>query len=120
MATSVSHRVLVVEDHVDSAEVLAAYLRALGHEVAVAGDAEAALEIARALTPSVVILDIGLPTMDGIELARLLRTSLGPTARLFAASALSDDGVRARARDAGIEHYFVKPLPLAVLAAKLG
>ena len=69
----VSHRILVVDDNLDCAVTLAKLLRYAGHEVQAAHSGLAALELARTCTPDVVLLDIGLPDMDGLEVARRLR-----------------------------------------------
>ena len=69
------HRLLVVDDNQDAAVSLAMLLRLQGHEVRVAHDGPAALEMAKAYPPDVVFLDIGMPGMDGYEVARRLRSS---------------------------------------------
>lgn len=76
-------RILVVDDQVESAVLLARLLRARGHDVAVAHDGPSALDVARAHPPHVVLLDVGLPGMDGVEVARLLREQ-GQDARIVA------------------------------------
>jgi len=109
-------RVLVVDDNVDAAQTLRELLVTLGHESAVAYDGLAALELAGSFKPDIAILDIGLPVMDGYELARKLREQLGPeTPRLIAVTGYGQDADRARAREAGFGQYLVKPIALDAL-----
>ncbi|MDQ6893667.1 MAG: hybrid sensor histidine kinase/response regulator [Acidobacteriota bacterium] len=103
-------RVLVVEDHVDAAEGLAALLRMGEHDVRTAYDAAAALEACETFSPEVVLLDIGLPGMDGYELARHLRRRLGETVVIVALTGFGQDEDRRRSREAGIDEHLLKPL----------
>jgi PAS domain S-box-containing protein len=104
-------RVLVVDDNVDAARTLEAVLRELGHDVAVAHDGPAALRVAREHPPEVVLLDISMPGMDGIELARRLRAQPGLDAVRFAAvTGLGQEADRRRTREAGFDVHLVKPL----------
>ncbi len=113
-------RVLVVDDNVDAAAMLHAYLSELGHEPAIAHDGVAALELVGTFKPEVAVLDIGLPVMDGYELARRLREQLGPeTLRLIAMTGYGQDADRARAAEAGFDHHLVKPVALEMLTALL-
>ena len=107
-----SHRLraIVVDDNVDAADSLADLLRLLGHEVQVAHDGPEGLAAARALRPDVVLLDIGLPGMDGYEVARRLRSDPDFSALLVAVSGYGRDEDRRLSREAGIEHHFVKPI----------
>ncbi len=109
-------RVLLVDDNVDAAESLAMLLRLWGHEVAVAHDGPAALRAAAAQRPQVALLDIGLPGMDGYELARRLRsqTGLGPVV-LVALTGWGQDEDRRRSHEAGFDHHLTKPVELAAL-----
>ncbi len=114
-------RVLVVEDNVDMAESLATLLSAWGHEVHLAYDAASALTIAARARPEVVLSDLGLPGMDGYELARRLRAE--PAFGKVVLVALSGYGRaedQRRALDAGFDHHLVKPPDLARLAELLG
>lgn len=104
------HHVLVVEDHPDSAEVLATFLRSLGHEASIANDGESALELCTRLRPTFAIIDIGLSTMDGFTLARHLRKRFGRELPIVALSAYSTLDYRKRAREAGIDAYLTKPV----------
>ncbi len=109
-------RVLVVDDNADAAEALAGLLRAVGHDVALAPDGPRAIEVARTFHPEVAVLDIGLPVMDGYELAGLLQREVRP--RLIALTGYGQAHDRARARAAGFAHHLVKPVvPERLLAA---
>ena len=110
-------RVLVVDDNLDAAETLADILRELGHTTSVAHDGPTALVAAAAFKPHIALLDIGLPVMDGYELARRLREQpdLRKT-RLFAITGYGQESDRERSRDAGFQEHLVKPIDLAELA----
>jgi signal transduction histidine kinase/DNA-binding response OmpR family regulator len=108
-------RVLVVDDNVDGAESLATLLKLLGHEVHVAHDGPAALRATADVRPEVVFLDIGLPGMDGYEVARRLRRPGRNEALLVALTGYGQDEDRRRSREAGFDHHLVKPVDPAVL-----
>ena len=112
-------RVLVVDDNADAAETIAAYLRLEGHETKVVTDAVEVLGSARVFEPQVVVLDIGLPGLDGYQIARQLRGQ--PQTReafLIAVTGYGRDEDRARAADAGFDCHFVKPAdPVEIQAA---
>lgn len=113
-------RILLVDDNIDAAELLADALRALGHAVAIANDGPAALALAPDFHPEIGLLDIGLPVMDGYELARRLRAQVGDDPlRLIAVTGYGQDADRERSRRAGFEQHFVKPVELAPLAAAI-
>jgi PAS domain S-box-containing protein len=104
-------RILVVDDNHDSARSLARLLRLRGHDVRVAFSGPEALDAARSHEPAFVLLDIGLPGMDGLQVARLLRAE--PCCRLsvlIAVTGYGEDDTRKRARDAGFDHHLVKPV----------
>jgi PAS domain S-box-containing protein len=104
-------RVLVVDDNRDAAESLAMILELTGHEVALAHDGPAALEAAERFTPDLVLLDIGMPGMNGYEVARRLRA--GPQSQCMVLAALTGWGQREdkqRAIDAGFDHHLTKPV----------
>src|ERR1700684_4057678 len=106
MAFGSPPRVLVVEDDGDIADVLQRSLRLEGYEVRIAGDGRAALDEATAFLPDVVILDLGLPKIDGIEVARELRRDDSvPILMLTARDALE---ARVTGLDAGADDYLVK------------
>jgi signal transduction histidine kinase/ActR/RegA family two-component response regulator len=113
-------RILVVDDHHDSGESLATLLRLLGHEVRVVYDGPAALETARTFKPQVGLLDIGMPGMDGVELARRLRAE--PKVEdlvLVALTGYGRDEDRQRSSNAGFDAHLVKPVDVAALNALL-
>lgn len=104
-------RVLIVDDHPDSAASLAELLQVLGHEALAVRDGQAALDAASRLEPQVVLLDIGLPKMDGYAVARALRAEpWGREARLIAVTGWGQDADRARSREAGFDLHLVKPV----------
>jgi signal transduction histidine kinase len=119
-AGAAGRRVLIVEDNADAADSLALLLRALGHEVRVVGDGPAALEAASSFRPDVALLDIGLPEMDGYEVARRLRRdpALGD-AVLVALSGYGQEEDRRRSHAAGFDVHLVKPVDLEGLQALL-
>jgi CheY-like chemotaxis protein len=103
-------RVMVVDDNVDAAQMLAALLEVQGHAVCVEYDAKGALERARRERPDVLLLDIGLPDMDGYELARSLRAQPESVdATLVALTGYGQSQDRKEAEQAGFDHYLVKP-----------
>ena len=111
-----SVRVLVVDDNVDAAESLAVFLQNAGHQARVATDAHMALEQAAAQRPEVVILDIGLPEMDGYELARRLRaTPATGHATFVALTGYGQEQDKLRSIAAGFDHHCVKPANLPQL-----
>jgi signal transduction histidine kinase len=114
-----TNRVLVVDDNLDGAQVLAETLRELGHAVEVAHDGPTALEIARRWKPQIALLDIGLPVMDGYELAGRLRELGGPL-RLVAVTGYGQESDRRRSREAGFAAHLVKPVDLDVLTTVIG
>jgi PAS domain S-box-containing protein len=114
-------RILVVDDNLDSAESLSLLLEFLGAEVQTANDGSAALAAIRSYRPSVVLLDIGLPGMDGYEVARLARElPEGRGATLIALTGWGQEDDRRRSKEAGIDHHLVKPVDLSALEGVLG
>jgi PAS domain S-box-containing protein len=112
--------ILLVDDNVDSAEMMRDLLVALGHTVELAHDGASALALAALRTPNVMILDIGLPDMDGAELARRLRAlpALAHT-RLVAHTGYGAPHDREKTSDAGFDFHLVKPVAMADLQAAL-
>jgi PAS domain S-box-containing protein len=115
-----SRRILVVDDNDDSAQTMAMLLRYWGHEAWVANNGEAGLELARQHQPDCVLLDLGMPGMDGYEVGRRLKedTSLKRTC-IVAMTGWHQDEHRRRTRDAGFDHHLVKPVDPAALQALL-
>ncbi|WP_437718468.1 ATP-binding protein [Sorangium sp. So ce448] len=109
-------RVLIVEDNVDAASTLADALLALGQEVWIAGDGPRALKAAAEHRPDLVLLDIGLPGMDGYEVARRLREAELCSGALIALTGYGQASDRRRAEAAGFDAHFVKPMSLDALA----
>ncbi|WP_437330217.1 ATP-binding protein [Sorangium sp. So ce381] len=109
-------RVLIVEDNVDAASTLADALLALGQEVWIAGDGPRALRAAAEHRPDLVLLDIGLPGMDGYEVARRLREAGLCSGALVALTGYGQASDRRRAEAAGFDAHFVKPMSLDALA----
>ena len=109
-------QILVVDDNQDGAEMLAAALRLHGCDVLVAHDGPAALRIAASHKFAAALLDIGLPVMDGYELAQHLREMDGLSAtKLIAVTGYGQDSDRERALAAGFEQHLVKPVEFATL-----
>ena len=109
-------RVLVVDDNHDAADSLAMLLRVLGADVRVVYDGQSALEAVRECRPSLLLLDIGMPGLDGYEVARQVRAD--PTTRGVTLAALTGWGQiedRRRTREAGFDHHLVKPIDLTSL-----
>ena len=117
-----SNRVLVVDDNRDGALVLAETLRELGYLVEIANDGPSALEIAKRFKPQIALLDIGLPVMDGYELAGQLRelAELHPGIRLVAVTGYGQETDRVRSAKAGFHAHLVKPVDLNVLSNVVG
>jgi CheY-like chemotaxis protein len=115
-AAAPSTRVLVVDDNVDAAETLVTFLEMLGLQATSVHEGNGALAAAQRFGPDVVLLDIGLPGMDGYQVARVLRADpkVG-RARLIALTGWGADTDRRRAMDAGFDHHLTKPVDLSVL-----
>lgn len=104
-------RILVVEDSPELAAGLAGLLRTAGHEVEVAPDGPTAVEAAQARPPDVMLLDIGLPRMDGYEVARRVQEQPGPKRPLLVAvTGRNTDEDRCRSEEAGIDLHLTKPV----------
>jgi PAS domain S-box-containing protein len=104
-------RVLVVDDNVDAAEALAMMLKSMGHQVQVANDGRLGVAMARAGRPDVVLLDIGMPGMDGLEAIRRLREGAEPARmRVVAITGFGRQEDIRRSADAGFDEHLVKPV----------
>jgi PAS domain S-box-containing protein len=111
-------RIMLVDDNVDGAETLARLLGAHGHEVRVFHEPVAALAAVQAFRPEFAVLDIGLPVLDGYELARRMRTLLdGHPCRLVALTGYGQEADKARSMQAGFEHHLVKPVDPELVVA---
>jgi CheY-like chemotaxis protein len=112
--------VLIVEDNPDGRESLRILLELYGYHVEVAVDGVEGVEMAQRLHPDVVLIDIGLPRLDGYEVARRLREELGDQVRLVACTAYSDPEVRRHALESGFDDFQVKPMDLDHILHWLG
>ena len=110
-------RVLVVEDDEEIADVLRRSLRQEGHEVRTAADGEDALQQASEFVPDLVVLDLGLPRLDGVEVCRRLRAA--GDVPILILTARTDTGDRVEGLDAGADDYLVKPFERAELLARM-
>jgi CheY-like chemotaxis protein len=116
-----ARRILVVDDDVDGAAMMAALLELSGHEVRLAHDGAFAIASARAFRPDFVFLDLGLPALDGFEVARTLRREPGlESMRIIALTGSADAEARERALEAGCDQYLVKPIDPGFLDSLLG
>ena len=113
-------QVLIVEDNVDQAATLCMFLDLKGHQLQVATTGLAALELARRCRPDVVLLDIGLPGLDGFEVARELRREYGSSIRIIAITAYGSDNDRRLAQEAGCDLHLVKPADPRFIESLLG
>jgi CheY-like chemotaxis protein len=119
--STTSRRVLVVEDNPDAAESLAMLIRLHGHEARIARDGPEALSLVEAYRPDVALVDIGLPGIDGYEVARRLRARpelLGVV--LVALTGYSGPEERLRSHEAGFDRHMVKPVDIVELERLLG
>jgi CheY-like chemotaxis protein len=106
-----SCRVLIVEDNADTLESLRLQMELWGNEVSTARTAEEALEKATAARPQIVLCDIGLPGMDGVEVCRRIRAlELKPSPVMVALTGWGMEEDRRRTGEAGFEHHLVKPV----------
>ncbi|MFL6623127.1 MAG: response regulator [Sulfurifustaceae bacterium] len=107
-------RILIVDDNHDAANSLETVLQLAGHETRTAYGAEEAIEAAIAFKPHFVLLDIGLPRMDGYEVARRIRAAI-PTMRLIALTGYGQKEDKQRSAVAGFEAHLVKPVDVTAL-----
>jgi CheY-like chemotaxis protein len=114
-------RILLVDDNRDAVDALATLLRLEGHEVHVANDGEDGVRQAATLAPDAVLLDIGMPKVDGYEACRRIRDqAAGRRVAIIALTGFGQAQDRRRAHDAGFDAHFVKPVDLAALMQRLG
>ncbi|HJS80910.1 MAG TPA: PAS domain S-box protein [Vitreimonas sp.] len=117
---SVARRVLVVDDIVDAAAMLAALIRQLGHEVEIVHDGSAALRAVEGYRPEVILLDIGMPGMNGFEVAQRLRELRRvPRLRIVAVTGWGKPEDRQRSREAGFDMHLIKPVELSEIQQAL-
>ncbi|MBA3481384.1 MAG: response regulator, partial [Pirellulales bacterium] len=113
-------RVLAVDDNKDAAKVLGMMLKALGNEVRTANDGLEALDVAAEFRPDIVLMDIGMPRLNGYDTARRMREQLwGKRMVLVALTGWGQEEDRQRTKDAGFDHHFVKPIEPAALRTLL-
>ncbi|MCI0582773.1 MAG: ATP-binding protein, partial [Chloroflexi bacterium] len=112
-------RILIVEDNEDARDMLQVLLSLAGHEVHAAGDGPTGLEMARATQPDIAVIDLGLPGLDGYELARRLRPNRSGRLRLLALSGYGQAEDRRKTLAAGFDMHLVKPVDPAHLSAAI-
>lgn len=113
-------RILVVDDNHDSADSLGLLLELVGNEVRVVHDGQIAVDVANEFQPRVVLLDIGLPTLNGYEVAQRIREQpWGKQAIMIAVTGWGEAVDRQRSKEAGFDHHLVKPVDLDALTAML-
>jgi CheY-like chemotaxis protein len=105
-----------VDDNQDTVQSLARLLSLRGHQVATAFDGVAALKLAQEFQPDFLLLDLGLPGLDGYELARRLRIEGFARTPIVAISGYAQASDRARSREAGFNYHFAKPVDFEALA----
>src|SRR5712671_662638 len=114
-------RVLIVEDNIDAVRSLAYLIRDMGHFVEYAINGYVAIDIARRFLPDIVLLDLGLPGIDGFEVCRKIKSHAGlEHTRIIAVTGYAQDEYRTRSRAAGCEMHLIKPVPTAVIEQLLG
>jgi PAS domain S-box-containing protein len=113
-------RILVVDDNVDGAETLAMLLELDGHEARIAHDGKEAVAIALVERPDVVLLDIGLPGMNGYEACKAMRRGGLTDTLIVATTGYGQDEDRRRSREAGFDSHQVKPVMLSTIQALMG
>ena len=101
---------LIVDDNTDAAKLLAMAVTLMGHEVATAENGQMALDLVPGFRPDVVLMDLGMPVMDGWEAAKRMRAQPGSESiHLVALTGWGQDGDRDKTRAAGFDHHLVKP-----------
>ena len=115
-----ARRVLVVDDNVDAAVMLAALVRHLGHDVITVHDGEQALRVVESYRPDVILLDIGMPGLNGFEVAKRLREQgINPAPRIIAVTGWGKPEDQARTREAGFDMHLMKPVEESQIRAAL-
>jgi CheY-like chemotaxis protein len=112
-AAKSSLRILIVDDNKDLANILSLLLENMGNEIRIAYDGQDGVDLALEYKPDVVLLDIGLPTLNGYEACRLIREqSWGKSVVLIASTGWGQSEDRRRSQEAGFDHHMVKPIDL--------
>lgn len=119
MEQASAKRVLIIDDNEDSADTLSMLLETLGFTTSTAYDGRQGLTLAREFQPDAVLLDIGLPDIDGYALGQMLRAEM-PGARIIAVSGYGRAQDQQRSREVGFFDHLVKPLDIQVLTRTLG
>jgi CheY-like chemotaxis protein len=120
MAASRRRRILVVDDNLDAGETLVMLIESLGQETQMTGDGPSAVQLCTEWQPDIVFLDIGLPGMDGYEVAREIRRRLRDRApRLVALTGYRQDSDIVKAKAAGFDQHLVKPASVKEIVAVL-
>jgi CheY-like chemotaxis protein len=112
-------RILVVDDSLDAAQTFALLLATMGHQAEFVTDPRTAVDTARRLQVEIVFLDIGMPGLDGYQVARMLRETFGRELRIVAVTAYGDDQHRRRSRESGFDAHVLKPPDLAIVQSIL-
>ena len=113
-------RVLVIDDNPDVARSIARLLAIVGHDVRVAQDGESGLSVAREFAPDAMLLDIGLPVVDGLQVARRIRQEPGlRNVLLIALTGYGQDADRQATKDAGFDHHLSKPVDFKTIESIL-
>ena len=115
LSSSRSIRAFVVDDYLDAAEALAGLLQILGCKADFVTDSRTAMAAAAPMDPHIVFIDIGMPELNGFELATIFRTRYGQSIRLIAATAYGGTGVHVKSRDAGFDAHIQKPVDVFAL-----
>jgi CheY-like chemotaxis protein len=108
-----------VDDNVDGVESLADLIGLLGHQVRIAHDGPTGIRVVSEFDPDIVLLDIGLPGMDGYEVARRIRREFGTRIVLIAVSGYGREEDREQSREAGCQQHLVKPVEFRTLQTLL-
>jgi CheY-like chemotaxis protein len=110
------HRILIVDDNRDLARGLGRLLKLLGYEVELAHDGPDGIEAARTYRPEVILLDIGLPSMDGYNVSRTLRREGFRDTLIIAISGYGQEEDRRQSREAGMDHHLTKPVDIKTIS----
>lgn len=115
-ATQNPKRVLIVDDNIDAVRTLSVVVRSMGHAVEYATNGYAALTIAKRFVPHVVLLDLGLPGVDGFEVCSQIKNDpQTKEAKVIVITGYSQDHYRIRSQASGCEAHLIKPVPIAVI-----